>query len=108
MGVLLNFAAHPLASHSPGLGAHQISADYPGEVRKIMEDNSCWCVFADGAAGDDDGLDAGRDYRAGDFGNAEHLDDDEPGILQPQVQLGHVVLAVRVAHHRNLAEEIAG
>ena len=52
MGVLLNFAAHPLASHSPGLGAHQISADYPGEVRRIMEDNSCWCVFVDGAAGD--------------------------------------------------------
>ena len=52
LGVLLNFAAHPLASHSPGLGAHQISADYPGEVRKIMEDNSCWCVFVDGAAGD--------------------------------------------------------
>ena len=51
-GVLINFAAHPLASHSPGLGAHQISADYPGELRKIMEDNSCWCVFADGAAGD--------------------------------------------------------
>jgi len=52
MGVLLNFAAHPLASHAPGLGSHQISADYPGEVRKIMEDNSCWCVFTDGAAGD--------------------------------------------------------
>ena len=52
MGVFLNFAAHPLASHAPGLGAHQISADYPGEVRKIMADNSCWCVFTDGAAGD--------------------------------------------------------
>ena len=52
LGVLLNFAAHPLASHSPGLGAHQISADYPGEIRRIMEDNCCWCVFVDGAAGD--------------------------------------------------------
>ena len=52
MGVMLNYAAHPLASHSPGLGSHQISADYPGEIRKIMEDNSCWCVFTDGAAGD--------------------------------------------------------
>ena len=51
-GVMINYAAHPLASHSPGLGGHQISADYPGEVRKIMEDNSCWCVFVDGAAGD--------------------------------------------------------
>ena len=52
LGVLLNFAAHPLASHSPGLGAHQISADYPGAVRAIMEENCCWCVFVDGAAGD--------------------------------------------------------
>ena len=52
MGVMLNFAAHPLASHSPGLGSHQISADYTGEFRKIMEDNCCWCVFTDGAAGD--------------------------------------------------------
>lgn len=52
LGVLLNFAAHPLASHSPGLGAHQISADYPGAVRAIMGENCCWCVFVDGAAGD--------------------------------------------------------
>ena len=51
-GVLINFAAHPLASHTPGLGAHQISADYPGALRDIMEDNTCWCVFTDGAAGD--------------------------------------------------------
>ena len=52
IGVLINFAAHPLASHSPGLGSHQISADYPGALREIMADNSCWCVFTDGAAGD--------------------------------------------------------
>lgn len=52
MGVLLNYAAHPLASHSPGLGSHQISADYPGAIRNLMADNSCWCVFTDGAAGD--------------------------------------------------------
>ena len=52
IGVLLNYTAHPLASHSPGLGAHQISADYPGALRKIMADNCCWCVFTDGAAGD--------------------------------------------------------
>ncbi|MBR7138861.1 MAG: hypothetical protein IKD44_04895 [Lentisphaeria bacterium] len=51
-GVLINFAAHPLASHAPGMGSHQISADYPGALREIMEDNSCWCVFVDGAAGD--------------------------------------------------------
>ena len=52
IGVLLNYAAHPLASHAPGLGAHQVSADYPGALREIMADNSCWCVFTDGAAGD--------------------------------------------------------
>ena len=51
IGVLLNYAAHPLASHSPGLGSHQISADYPGAIRNLMADNSCWCVFTDGAAG---------------------------------------------------------
>ena len=51
LGVLLNYAAHPLASHAPGLGSHQISADYPGVVRELMQDNSCWCVFTDGAAG---------------------------------------------------------
>lgn len=52
LGVLLNYAAHPLASHAPGLGGHQISADYPGALRDIMAENSCWCVFVDGAAGD--------------------------------------------------------
>ena len=52
IGVFINYAAHPLASHSPGLGSHQISADYPGALREIMKDNCCWCVFTDGAAGD--------------------------------------------------------
>ncbi|MBQ9337482.1 MAG: hypothetical protein IJS14_09320 [Lentisphaeria bacterium] len=51
-GVLLNYAAHPLTTHSPGLGSHQVSADYPGALRSIMEENSSWCVFTDGAAGD--------------------------------------------------------
>lgn len=52
IGVLLNYAAHPLASHAVGLGSHQISADFPGEVRNMIEADSCWCVFTDGAAGD--------------------------------------------------------
>ena len=52
LGVMINYAAHPLASHSPGLGSYQISADYPGELRNIMQENCCWCVFVDGAAGD--------------------------------------------------------
>ena len=49
-GVLVNFAAHPLASHSMGLGSHQISADFPGVLRDVLADNSCWCVFLQGAA----------------------------------------------------------
>ena len=52
VGVMVNYTAHPLASHAPGLGGHQISADYPGVLREILEDNCCWCVFTDGAAGD--------------------------------------------------------
>ena len=51
-GVLVNFAAHPLASHSMGLGSYQISADFPGVLREVLADNSCWCVFLQGAAGD--------------------------------------------------------
>ena len=31
--VIGNYAAHPLASHSPGLGGVRISADYPGAFR---------------------------------------------------------------------------
>ncbi|MBR7120902.1 MAG: hypothetical protein IKC94_01515 [Lentisphaeria bacterium] len=51
-GVLVNFAAHPLASHSMGLGSHQISADFPGVLRDVLAENSCWSVFLQGAAGD--------------------------------------------------------
>ena len=52
LGTVINYAAHPLATHAMGLGSHQISADFPGMLRDIMADNSCWCVFAQGAAGD--------------------------------------------------------
>ena len=51
--VLVNYAAHPLATHAPGLGSHSISPDYPGYLRKfIREESGADCIFLSGAAGD--------------------------------------------------------
>ena len=53
--VLVNFAAHPLASHTPHQmrAGNTITADYPGEIRKYVEENSgAECFFVTGAAGD--------------------------------------------------------
>ena len=52
--VLVNFAAHPLASHSPYIRAgHSISADYPGFLRDFVErESGIPCTFFNGAAGD--------------------------------------------------------
>lgn len=51
--VLVNYAAHPLAAHAPGLGGHSISPDYPGYLRKfIREESGADCIFLSGAAGD--------------------------------------------------------
>ena len=52
--VLVNFAAHPLASHSPYMRAgHSISADYPGFLRDFVErESGIPCTFFNGAAGD--------------------------------------------------------
>lgn len=51
--VLVNYAAHPLATHAPGLGCHSISPDYPGYLRKFVKDESgAACIFVSGAAGD--------------------------------------------------------
>lgn len=52
VGVLVNYAAHPLAAHAMGRGGYRISADFPGMLRNFIEKESCWCVFAQGAAGD--------------------------------------------------------
>ena len=47
-----NFAAHPLAGHSPGLGGHRLSADFPGAFRNyIYSEVGCGCMFLSGAAG---------------------------------------------------------
>ena len=48
-----NYAAHPLASHAPGLGGLRISADYPGCFRDYVEsETGCRAMFVSGAAGD--------------------------------------------------------
>lgn len=51
--VIGNFAAHPLAGHSPGLGGLRISADYPGYFRNyIKSETGADAMFISGAAGD--------------------------------------------------------
>ena len=51
--VLVNYAAHPLASHCRGLGGHAVTADYPSVIRQLIHDNTrSHCTFVSGAAGD--------------------------------------------------------
>jgi len=51
--VLVNYAAHPLAAHAPGLGSHSISPDYPGYLRQFVKyESGADCIFLSGAAGD--------------------------------------------------------
>jgi len=51
--VMGNFAAHPLAGHSLGISALRISADFPGEFRRyIRQETGAGCMYITGAAGD--------------------------------------------------------
>lgn len=51
--VIGNYAAHPLAAHSPGLGGLRISADYPGVWRNyVKNETGAGSMFISGAAGD--------------------------------------------------------
>ena len=51
--IVINYAAHPLASHARGLGGHAITADYPALIRKLVyEATRSHCTFVTGAAGD--------------------------------------------------------
>lgn len=51
--VIANYAAHPLASHTPGKGYFRVSADFPGPLRDlVMEETGAQCIFVSGAAGD--------------------------------------------------------
>ena len=65
--VIGNYAAHPLAAHSPGRGGVRISADFPGAFRDyIRQETGAECMFISGAAGnlvpegDELGSDAAR------------------------------------------------
>lgn len=51
--VVGNYAAHPLAGHSPGVGGLRFSADYPGYFRNyVTSETGAECMFVSGAAGD--------------------------------------------------------
>ena len=51
--VIGNYAAHPLAGHSPGLGGLRISSDFPGAFRDyIVSNTGAETMFISGAAGD--------------------------------------------------------
>ncbi|MBP5531107.1 MAG: hypothetical protein J6Y54_03645, partial [Lentisphaeria bacterium] len=51
--VIGNYAAHPLAGHTPGAGGHRISADFPGVFRDYLKSElGCESMFLSGAAGD--------------------------------------------------------
>jgi len=51
--VLGNWAAHPLASHSPANGGLRLSADYPGFFRDyVSHETGCRTMFVQGACGD--------------------------------------------------------
>lgn len=51
--ILVNYAAHPLASHAEGRSGYTITADYPALVREITSSQTgAHCTFITGAAGD--------------------------------------------------------
>jgi len=50
--VIGNYAAHPLAAHSPGTGGRRISADYPGVFCDyVTSETGAACMFVSGACG---------------------------------------------------------
>ncbi len=51
--ILVNYAAHPLASHAKGRAGLTVTADYPGVLREIVKsETGAECTFICGAAGD--------------------------------------------------------
>ena len=51
--VVVNYAAHPLASHAAGTSALSITADYPGLLRQYLQESlGCNITFVSGSAGD--------------------------------------------------------
>lgn len=50
---IVNYAAHPLASHTHGKSGHTITADFPGVFCRMMaEESGAPCTYFTGAAGD--------------------------------------------------------
>ena len=94
--IIGNYAAHPLASHAPGLGGHRISADYPGEFRKyIKEETGAGCMFLSGAAGDmvPSGHETGSEACR------------QVGVKLAQAALNGIILATRNAENFRLTDE---
>jgi len=51
--VIGNYAAHPLASHAPGVGGLRLSADFPGFFRDYLKrETGAEAMFIQGAGGD--------------------------------------------------------
>ena len=51
--VIGNYAAHPLSSHSPGIGGLRLSADFPGFFRDYLKrETGADAMFIQGAGGD--------------------------------------------------------
>ena len=62
---IVNYAAHPLASHTRGKSGHSVTADYPGVFRKMMEaESGAPCTFVTGAAGDQFPVDSETGFEA--------------------------------------------
>ena len=51
--VIGNYAAHPLATHAPGMGGRRITSDFPGYYRRYVEsETGAQAMFVSGACGD--------------------------------------------------------
>ncbi|MBE6930289.1 MAG: hypothetical protein E7463_08420 [Ruminococcaceae bacterium] len=82
-----NYAAHPLAGHSPGLGGYTISADFPGAFRDyVTEESGAGCMYISGASGDM-------------VPRQDELGSD--GVKQMGVSLGKAMLAAMIDAPRN-------
>lgn len=53
VATIVNYAAHPLTCQTGGASSRKITSDYPGGIRKYVENElGGFCLFATGACGD--------------------------------------------------------
>ncbi|MBD3184469.1 hypothetical protein GF312_19455 [Candidatus Poribacteria bacterium] len=53
VATMVNYAAHPLTCQSDGSSSLKITSDYPGVLRRVVEDEiGGMCIFTTGACGD--------------------------------------------------------